>query len=62
MADRVYPEEEHSTVKDILYAFSKYFESVFLIDDGSHLPTCISVDLSQFKLRHITAEQMKKEI
>ena len=57
-----YNGEDHSTIKNILHAFSKYFESVFLVDDGCPLPYCKTIDVPQFKLPHVTAEQMKKEI
>ena len=53
---------DQSTLKDILYAFSKYFESVFLIDDGTNLPFCNMIDVPQFKLPTITPTLMKNEI
>ena len=55
-----YEDEDHSTLKNILRAFSKYFQSVFLIDDGLLLPYCKTIDVPQFKLPHIITEQMKK--
>ena len=57
-----YKSVEYTSPRDIVRAFCKYFESVFIFHDNDILPSCPRLDTPSFRLPRVSPHEMKKEI